>query len=207
MAIEDPNPERRNLVVTSLAFIAYYYGGGAFENHEVELHVISVTFKNFSFLAAMAWCGLFWFAYRYRLLNSREFRNHFRKEISLYHSHTSVLDYVSKKTSEPFFRPGEKQKIASNHISTLSWKGWYLMADYVFSASISRNPDGTLGSFTGGGVGGQAGTVVFEGRRGWITAIRVICECYYTHPSFSSYAVPYLLFFAALFGPVYKFGF
>ena len=65
MPIQDSEAERRNLIVTSLCFIAYNLGGGNFTSNEVRLQVINVSFTDPIFLGFLAWMGLFWFAYRF----------------------------------------------------------------------------------------------------------------------------------------------
>jgi len=65
MAIHDNNPERRNLVVTSLAFIMFYLGDGSINDDAIKIQLINITFNNPEFLRITAWIMLFWFALRY----------------------------------------------------------------------------------------------------------------------------------------------
>ncbi len=65
MAIQDIDPERRNLMVTSLGFIIFYLGEGKMESDKLTLPLVNIEFKNTVFLASMAWIMLFWFVFRY----------------------------------------------------------------------------------------------------------------------------------------------
>jgi hypothetical protein len=69
MAIQDSNPERRNLLVLSLCFIVFFLGGGAFSKGEVRLQVITVTFSRPEILSLIIWLLLFWFLYRYWVIS------------------------------------------------------------------------------------------------------------------------------------------
>lgn len=64
MPLHDASPERRTLVITSLGFVAYYFGGGAVDD-ELRLQVVSVAFSNIIVIASMAWVMLFWFMLRF----------------------------------------------------------------------------------------------------------------------------------------------
>ena len=101
MPIQDSEAERRNLIVTSLCFIAYNLGGGNFTSNEVRLQVINVSFTDPIFLGFLAWMGLFWFAYRYWLKYSGEFSREFSKEFRSRFRKSYIANYLEKKTKEP----------------------------------------------------------------------------------------------------------
>lgn len=66
MAIEDSNPERRNLVVLSMAIIAFYVGGCEIPpTGEIELPLIKLKFTDAYHLAWLVWIMLCWFLFRY----------------------------------------------------------------------------------------------------------------------------------------------
>jgi hypothetical protein len=82
MAIEDSNPERRNLVVLSMAIIAFYVGGCEITDGVIELPLIKLKFTDPYHLAFLVWVMLFWFAFRYWVQHSAEIGRIFRSEIS-----------------------------------------------------------------------------------------------------------------------------
>ena len=64
--IEDSNPERRNLVVLSMAIIAFYVGGCEIPaSGEIELPLIKLKFTDAYHLAWLVWITLAWFLFRY----------------------------------------------------------------------------------------------------------------------------------------------
>ncbi|MEZ5691222.1 MAG: hypothetical protein R3D71_06125 [Rickettsiales bacterium] len=63
--MQDSIPERRNLMITSMVFIIYFWGGGRFENNEIRLPFISVHFENIYVLAILSWITLVFFALRF----------------------------------------------------------------------------------------------------------------------------------------------
>lgn len=100
MPIEDNNPERRNLMVTSLAFIAYFLGGGSVKDDTIELAVVNVAFEHGWVLAVMAWLMLFWFALRYWQACKDKFPPLFNAELNEYKFSELVVDFVEESVVE-----------------------------------------------------------------------------------------------------------
>lgn len=201
MAIEDSDPERRNLVVTATAFIAYYYGGGYFANHTVTLEVINVEFSNPGFLTAMVWTALFWFVYRYWVTHTGKFHRHFAIELGTLQTKAYVQRYVASRAQEQFVT----DKDEGPHVNRLLWFRWRMWATYIHASNVKRHPGtGEIQSYSGEG---KKDEVSFNDPRGWVVALRATGTCFFRHPSFSSYVVPYLLFIFAIVGPVYRYGF
>ena len=200
MAIEDNDPERRNLVVTATAFIAYYYGGGHFSDNTVTLEVVNVNFFNPGFLAAMAWAGLLWFMYRYWVTHAGIFRRHFAKEFGTLVTKTYVQRYVARRTQTQFVA----DKDEGLHVSALLWFHWRVWVTYINSASnVMRHPETKqIQSYSGEG---RKGEISFNDFRGWFVALRATGACFFRYPSFSGYVIPYLLFTFAAVGPIYRY--
>jgi hypothetical protein len=68
MDYSDNSPERRNLTLTSVAFILFYIGDGELKGHSLALPMINVEFNNLIALKAAALLALLWFAYQYMLV-------------------------------------------------------------------------------------------------------------------------------------------
>lgn len=79
MPFQDSDAERRNLMVTSVAFIAYYYGGGRFINNTVTLQVINAEFSRPWVLGLIAWIAFFWFVFCYWQKHRGKFKPSFVK--------------------------------------------------------------------------------------------------------------------------------
>lgn len=95
MAIQDTDAERRNLSVTSIAFIAYFAGGG-FVDGAINLGVINATFSKPKVLAVMAWVILLWFFYRYWVTHKKAFSKAYWSEINELKNHSIIRRYVNQ---------------------------------------------------------------------------------------------------------------
>lgn len=82
MAISESVPERRNLVVLSLAIILFYAAGGNFLDNTLALQVVRIEFSNRNFLRIFVWVSLVWFAYRYWLVQQGTWREGYLNELS-----------------------------------------------------------------------------------------------------------------------------
>ena len=201
MAFQDSNPERRNLVVTSVAFIAYYYGGGELANNSISLPVVSIRFANTGFIAAMAWAALFWFLYRYWLLHSGEFVKNFASEVYSYHDKPYIERYAAKRTGRRY--AGDKDDSEEGvRLRSLVWGGGCLRAPYSYITNIRRNKNtGAVESYTSA----TQGEIRFTDLHGWLIALVVTASCFFRKPSFSNYLMPYLVFVVAVFGLIYRY--
>lgn len=66
--IDDPRPVRRNLILTSVAFIVYFIADGYIshkDGYKISLSIVNIHFDNPDVLIFSAWIILFWFAWRY----------------------------------------------------------------------------------------------------------------------------------------------
>ena len=102
MPISDNNPERRNLVVTSIGFIAYYLGDGRIDNEILKIQAISITFENTAVLAAMAWIMLFWFFIRYKQIHGGMLQQAILNEAVQEKRNSILIKYLQQKTGKPY---------------------------------------------------------------------------------------------------------
>ncbi|WP_417521897.1 hypothetical protein [Marinobacter sp.] len=65
MPISDSSPERRNLVVVSVAFILFYLAEGSVSGNSLRLFFVNIEFNEPVVLAYGAWVFLFWFGLRF----------------------------------------------------------------------------------------------------------------------------------------------
>ncbi len=66
MPISESDPFARNLMVSSLLMIAFYWGGGTLPpNQSLTLPVTNLQFTNTAFLGWMAWALWGWFLFRF----------------------------------------------------------------------------------------------------------------------------------------------
>ncbi|MCL7744176.1 hypothetical protein LV476_04310 [Guyparkeria hydrothermalis] len=192
--VDDKNPERRNLSLASLSFVAYFWGGGSLVADNVTLQFISLKFSRPEVLALLAWVTLFWFLYRYWLLNRNKFHDSYAVEILSRVNREDANQYVAKALGNKAAEDSEE----GLHIDKIYWSGLHMRADCVWALKVGRNTDtGRISSRTGADPK-RSQEVVFDGIGGWRTAIVINSRVFALTEGFSSYLVPYVLFFIAL---------
>ena len=102
MPILDNNPERRNLFVTSSAFVIYFLGEGRLSDNVLSIQAISITFDKPIVIAVLAWVMLFWFFLRYRQLCSGELNKAIFEEVNSEISNLTLVEYLKSKTKMPY---------------------------------------------------------------------------------------------------------
>jgi hypothetical protein len=203
MAIQDSDPERRNLMVISMAFIVYFYAGGSFLENEVRLQVINVSFSNPKVLAAIGWGLLIWFLYRYWQKHSSSFTDGFNSEIYRYCNTGYFSKYVSKKLGKPII----KDEYEGYHIDMMIREDGKFGLKYCYASSVGRDEKTGRVTSTSNRKDDSQGEIYLDDFIGTCLRYRAYIECCFRHPSFASYVVPYIVFFIALCGPVYAYEF
>ncbi len=197
MAIQDPDPERRNLTVTSIAFIAYFYAGGSFPDASVRLQVVNANFSRPMVLGVIAWVALIWFIYRYWQSHNGKYSIEFDKEFSRWQHMEYIETCVSKSIGKRIVADSEE----GYHVIGLRWQGWCVNADIMYASNLKRNREGKFASCAGKK---EEDTIKLTNITGWFIALRATTECIIKYPSFSNYIVPYILAFLAVAGAVVR---
>ncbi|MRK22945.1 hypothetical protein [Pseudomonas sp. JG-B] len=191
MAIEDSDPERRNLTVMSGAFIIYYLAGGSFKDNEITLEVVNINFSRPTVLAVIAWLMLFWFIYRYWQAHRGKFRKQFPEEFerqqlskTLKRHLDSTLPKYPNSPNQTYFPVGVR------------WKDRKVTVEYVYASSIRREQDEDEDEewyVASSDENGRYGEVQLSGIKGWFVALLLTCKTFISDPSFANYIIPYLL--------------
>lgn len=203
MAVQDSDPERRNLMVVSMAFIVYFYAGGNFPESEVRLQVINANFSNPQVLGIIAWVLLFWFLYRYWQKHSGSFSEGFKSEIHSCYTREYFSKYVSKKTGYSIIKDEDE----GFHIHGMKREDGIIGIQYCYVSNVRRDEKtGGISSWSNQKDAAR-GVVYLDDAWGRILNIRVNIECCVLHPSFANYVVPYIVFSLALLGPIYAYMF
>ncbi len=188
-------------MVSSCAFIIFCFGGGEFLDSSVQLSVINAKFSNTGFLIAAAWIVLFWCMYRYWL----EFAGIFRK---------SIYTEMCKVTPGRMFRWYIEKRI-----------GTPLAKDKQMGMRIvelRKNQDGRwcaiVKQTSGKGNDKITGEITYRYEETTAQEIKLrtpwrktlmftiwIRACY-QYPSFSTYAVPPILWITAVYGGLSRIG-
>lgn len=195
MAFQDTNSERRNLSLTSLAFIVYFFSGGKFKDSSVSLNVINATFERPLILAVIAWLALFWFIYRYWLVHSGDFSKNFASEFSAWSDKRCFREFAERKMGKEF--PVDKEE--GYHVANVHWTKGRVLLKWVYASNIERDEKGKIRSYSKN-PDSENGELSLMGFGGWFIAIRESANCCLLNRSFSEYLVPYLLAVLAIIG-------
>ena len=193
MAIQDADPERRNLMVCSLAFIVYYYAGGKPIEPEIRLHVVNVMFENTVALAIFAWTMLLWFGLRYWQTHQYEYKKAKNNDIKKQVNNWLVRWLISRETKLEYrkingFSP--KQVVVSEGKWYVEYSVWLRGAvdDKGNVLSVSGQDERKTRPLSG---------LLGLATKGYIHIIAAV-----TMQGFTSYAVPYILFIMAISAPL-----
>ncbi len=137
MAIEDSNPERRNLTVLSSAIIIYYLGEGKIQENTLTLEIVNVVFSNTEMLTIIVWVMLGWFTFRYLIENRYRIPNELKiacegKDYLLSFFSAYLINHI-QKTQEPapILGPGKFTYRCESYDIELSSTSTDFLADYV----------------------------------------------------------------------------
>lgn len=200
MAIQDNDPERRNLTVTAMAFIAYYYAGGSFSDSTVTLQVISADFSKPEVLAFLAWAALIWFIYRYWQSHRGTFSGGFSTEFDQWRSKKYIHNYAARQLGKELVEDKEE----GYHVRSLHWERGAALITLIYAANVKRNEHGKIQSYSTTGDTKDIKIIPMKGLGGRFLSLRATFECWFEHPSFSQYLVPYILAVLAVLGGIYR---
>ena len=198
MSIQDSDPERRNLMITSIAFIAYFYAGGNFPDTSVRLQVINANFSQPEVLGAIAWILFIWFIYRYWQTHSGNFSSTFEQEFLKWQSRDYISNFASRRVGQDLVTDQDE----GYHVNRIFWQGRCVVINCVYAIKVERNSEGYIQVFSQASNEKQNNSIKMTDFNVWILAVRASLECMFIEPSFSSYIVPYILAFIAIGGAV-----
>lgn len=199
MAIQDSDPERRNLMVTSIAFIAFYYAGGSFPDSTIRLQVINAHFSRPNVLGFIAWLSFLWFIYRYWLTHNGNFSTMFKREFTRCSGKKFIINYISKRIDQTAL----SDKDEGYHVNAIVWQNGRVVARLQYALNVHRDQEGVINGWSGTSPSEKKNIdISFSDFRGWYVAIRATLECFVKEQSFTSYIFPYLLAILAFVGPL-----
>lgn len=193
--MHDQNPERRNLLISSLGFLLYFLAGGSLADDVVRIQLINLKFENPTIFVVFAWIILFWFLFRYWLLHSGKFKRDFRGELQLFFDDQIIKKEVERQLGASISRDDKE----GPHIGDIKVKKGTLEIRIVWAQKVERKKDtGRIGPIYSLNKKNNPQTILFSGLRGRWAAVKVFMRCFFGYPSFSNYAIPYLAFFAVV---------
>jgi len=198
MAIHDSDPDRRNLVVTSTAFILFYLADGHMTPDAIRLQIVPVTFENVFVLKIFAWVILFWFGLRYWQTHRQSYRNAYLGHLKEFgNANDSGAKYIEKTDKIPKFN--ENNGFREN---ILRWQGEgpKLHIEYKIVEEFTKDNNGGIHIKKQRNVQAQK----LRGRYGVWLKTKYLVSFVIQTPGFTSYAVPYILFVSAIAIPILK---
>lgn len=181
MAIHDSSPEKRNLSVLSLAIIIFFAAEARFLDNEVKLIVINVELHKPEVLKYFIWSMLFWFAFRYWLINRGQFTKDYFNELA--QTPTKInFRYFNERLNL-----GLNNQDRKNHICEIITPSKRIR-DVTFSyhQQTEKRPK----------VNQKKQKV--SNFKDYLHLLKISLWALCTKPSLSGYFVPYILFCAAL---------
>ena len=136
MSLQDSLPERRNLTLISLAFIAFFYGGGQFSENEVKLIIINASFTKPIVLSFIAWLSFAWFNWRYWLVTKGEFTSKFIGEVNKVSKNEFTYKYVSERI--PYKFTDFTGLVPSKKLIGYAWNGDVNLKGLMLQATIKH---------------------------------------------------------------------
>ncbi|UAA39130.1 hypothetical protein KIH87_01820 [Paraneptunicella aestuarii] len=180
MAIQDNNPERRNLMIMSLSIIVFYLAGGEVTDHNIRLQIVNVHFTKPEILGYFVWILLVWFAFRYWLVHQGSWvEEHYRDLANipkwLYEHHAIKKLNLGNDYSNSYYE--DRHWITIN----VSWQG-------ITLSRLFKNEDGTQGREDYEVKSPVRHILMFAG------TVYIL----FKKPNLTGYFAPYILFFGAI---------
>jgi hypothetical protein len=205
LSIQDSLPERRNLTLISIAFIAFFYGGGHFTSNEVRLVIINAEFSKPYILVLIAWASLFWCLWRYWLVTKEESFRAFKDDIQAIATNDFSFDYVTQRVPYKL-----KQSLTGDSSVGYYWGGGVEFSAFMLSATIkydsytpnNNHPTDKERAFKVHLMANRQPDVIvkFNDLHGVLYIIYVLLKASVVKPSFTGFILPYILFLLALLG-------
>ena len=192
MPISDSNPERKNLIITSIAFILFYVAGGRFDGDEIRIIVVNLSFSRPEALVAFSWVLLFWFCLRFYQKSNKKFIYELKREAGR-STVPQSLDVLACNLAKEQLQGANR----SDHIN----KKIKVMATNLFeevpisvTCNFMENSNGSV----------HQERVLITGIRGFYYRYQALLTQIFLGNAFAELAVPYLLFILAVSAPFWS---
>jgi len=188
MAISDTNPERRNLILASLAFILFYAAGGSLIDDKVRVMVVNISFSKPQILVLFAWIILLWFCLRFWQKSGFKFWSSILSEIMSDKIPVSIANYAKEKAKNQLIGAHAVDHSSKEaEVAGLIYKpySFYVLCNFKSGSNVITHQE----------------QVKLEGIKGLVFIIRKIISHSIKNNAFSEELVPYLLFISAVSAP------
>lgn len=191
MAMSDTNPERRNLILTSLAFILFYTAGGTLIDEKVRVIVVNISFTKPHVLANFAYLMLLWFCLRFWQKSGFKFWDKILSEIVSSKIPISIQRYAKQEAkSQLVGAHAEEHSSKEVVVDGLLYEPYhfYVLCNFRNSSRMIVHQE----------------RVKLKVIKGLVFASRKIITHSIKDNAFSEELVPYLLFLVAMSAPFWS---
>jgi len=190
MAISDANPERRNLILTSLAFIIFYAADGKLSDGTVRLILVNISFSKPYILAYLTWALLFWFCLRFWQKSGFKFWSSLTGEIISEKIPASLATYAINKAKSRILDDKKIDSTKNIEASFFNHKYFFIniVCDFKNSSNATVHQEQVL-------IGGVKGVI--------FTINKIIIHSFKDN-AFSEELIPYLLFCFSVSAPLWS---
>jgi len=188
--LSDNSPERRNLILASMAFIVYYAAGGYHLKDEVHLLVVNMSFHRPHVLAVFSWIILVWFCIRFWQKFKFTFVPEMRKEIRL----RKVPNRIQKIVFPLLEKEKEQWLAGGNPIDNIQLAGFGIQDDRLTVIyNLSRR---------NGGI--KSVHYKIPGALGFVYVLGLFADQSILGNAASELLAPYLMFLGAVTAPLWN---
>ena len=188
--MSDGNPERRNLVLLSIAIIVFYIADGEIIDNTLKLQFINIQFNNFQILSTIVLVMLLWFLFRYRLTTLGVFEKEFSSEINtISRAHPVLIAYINNFLTDYDITKDQNDTYSAN----INYHRDIKRGNYMYIYGI-KHKTSTQDN--------EQSMAPINNLWVWLVLIIIWINTAVVRPSFSAYIVPYLIFLTALAAPL-----
>lgn len=191
MAVSDSSPERRNLILTSMAFITFYAAGGELTDQNLKLFFISIHFTRPEVLAVLSWATLIWFGMRFYQKHAFAYWENLVDEIGEVPVPKKLANYAINQI---------KKEIEETNSDVLNGKTIFVSHPFLdgnqlyMVCSLKNHRNSTV----------MDRSIEIKGLRKLLFISFSAFRLAVTRNAFAEFIVPYLLFLIAISGPGWK---
>jgi hypothetical protein len=193
MAIQDKDSERRNLVVTSLGFILYFAADGYIINNELRIQLFNIGFRKPETLAIVSWVLFLWFSLRYWQTHQGLALKSLNRDIChvVFQGDKKSLIWYSKRRLKLPYEESNGFVLSRFAIEKSGWNAYYTAV-----TELKKNSDGLFSYKSKNNSGDDV--LKLNGIIGLVMKLYFVSRACVTRDGFTSYSVPYLLFWSAM---------
>jgi len=194
LSMSDGNPERRNLVLLSVAIILFHLADGGFIDKKLKLPFINIQFDNFEILGSFIWILLFWFLLRYWQTTKGNFTTEFRSELSDVSSKSFIMMmYIKFKRNLHYKKINGYESIYLQPVSESNYK--IVLSNKILEGEIKK---GKVTKVTKKVAFEEKESILLNNFIGKTILLLTKIETAIVRPSFNAYIMPYIILSFAL---------